>query len=171
MSVQIRPLGVPDLDDFLRVRRASLLTDPQAFDATPEDDEALDAAYTRKRLGESSAERADVILGAFAPALVGIVGLAPHRAIPEALWLWGFYVAPDHRGAGVGRALLEEAVRIGAAATAFTSVALRVSPRARAALALYERAGFSVSSGAPLPSGKDAIPMTLTLADLRERRS
>lgn len=167
MRARVRPLAVSDLDDFLRVRRASLLTDPHAFEATPESDEALDAEHVRSRLEESSTERADVILGAFASDLVGIVGLAPHRTVPEALWLWGFYVAPDRRGTGVGRSLLDEAVRIAAAVRAFRNIMLRVSPRAEAAFALYERAGFSISAEDASPSGKDAIPMTLNLAKVR----
>jgi GNAT superfamily N-acetyltransferase len=68
-------------------------------------------------------------------------------------WLDELYVLPERRGAGIGTALLREAVRH-AAATGCAAVDLEVDRDHRRAEALYAREGFS-----PLPRSRWVRPL------------
>ncbi|MGH2951592.1 MAG: GNAT family N-acetyltransferase [Solirubrobacterales bacterium] len=63
-------------------------------------------------------------------------------------YLEELYVAPERRGQGIGRALLEAAMDAARDAGA-TRIDLATSVDDTAALALYERAGFSNREGEP----------------------
>jgi ribosomal protein S18 acetylase RimI-like enzyme len=81
-------------------------------------------------------------------------GLAVIRFRPS-LWsdaldayLEELYVAPDQRGRGIGRALLEETMEAARAAGA-TRIELGTSETDAAAIALYESCGFTNREDAP----------------------
>lgn len=63
-------------------------------------------------------------------------------------YLEELYVAPEHRGRGVGRALLEETMGK-ARATGAARIELCTGETDRAARALYESCGFTNREGAP----------------------
>jgi ribosomal protein S18 acetylase RimI-like enzyme len=73
-------------------------------------------------------------------------GLAAARLqapLPDDAWyLSDLAVPPERRGAGIGRALLDEALRR-ASASGFSRVGLHVSSANASARALYARAGFT----------------------------
>jgi RimJ/RimL family protein N-acetyltransferase len=58
--------------------------------------------------------------------------------------LWGMYVAPDHRGRGLGLALLRATLDHARSLPGVTRVHLSVSSAAPRARRLYERAGFEL---------------------------
>ena len=62
--------------------------------------------------------------------------------------IYGVYVAPGRRGEGVGRALLKAALSEIRRRGGMVKVQLNVNPEMRAAVALYEGAGFEVSGRA-----------------------
>src|SRR6476659_9110072 len=104
----IRALSPDDASDYQHIRREALEDSPFAFGSSPSDDRARSIEFVRE--GLSSTDQA--IYGAFMPYLVGVVGLyrdqgmkARHKA-----HLWGLYVRPAHRSAGLGRALVEAAI-------------------------------------------------------------
>lgn len=140
----IRALGLDDAEAYATLRLRALETDPHAFLGSPEDDFAVHPENVRERIaqGERSGER--FILGGFEPALAGFLGFyrEEKRKLRHKGHLWGFYVAPEHRGSGLGAALLAEAIERARAMPGMEQVTLGVSTRSEAAQRLYERAGF-----------------------------
>ena len=142
MSATIRILAADDFDDYVALRRASLIEAPLALTASPEDDHH---AGSVKRLREQLKLAPDwAIFGAYMPELAGIAGLYrdPHIKRSHIMTLWGMYVAPGHRGAGVARSLLEAAIAHARSVTGVQAIQLSVTSAAPAARRVYERAGF-----------------------------
>ena len=98
-----------------------------------------------ERIEAARTPTAKIVFGAFANgALVGVVGCVQesraksrHKAV-----IWGMYVAPEARGQGVGRALVDRAVLEARAWPNVERIVLSTVERATAALALYRSAGF-----------------------------
>lgn len=137
----IRKLSAADAAAFVALRRVALETEPLAFGASAEDDVGLVLESVRAFLGDHEAQ---AVFGLFDGAdLVGSVGLIRaskvkqrHKGI-----VWGMYVRPRARNAGVGRALLEAAIQH-ARGWGLDRVQLSVTEAAPAAKRLYEAAGF-----------------------------
>ena len=133
MDSMIRELDEHDLAAYAALRRESLLESPLAFGASPETDVAA------AQIGGNT-----TIFGAFAgDELAGAAGLLRGRHAKSAhlISLWGMYVSPRHRGAGLGRALLDACIARAKAEHA-DALQLSVTDAAAAARRLYERAGF-----------------------------
>lgn len=139
----IRPLNVNDLEAFIQIRSDSLRQDPQAFGAHPVEPEDFDRDKTAKDL-EAKDER-NFILGKFDQGnLLGIVGFIQpqkpktrHRA-----FVWGVFVYPQHRGKGIGKALLKATLARAAQIEDLTKVVLSVTDSEAAAKGLYLSLGF-----------------------------
>ena len=139
-SPLIRRLIDGDAADYFALRREALEREPYAFGSSPDDDRFQSVELVRENLADSE----QAIIGAFANGLIGAVGIRRltrlklrHRAE-----LWGMYVRAEHRCAGVGRRLVEEAIRFAREWDGIRQVHLSVTDRAVAAAALYERLGF-----------------------------
>ena len=65
-------------------------------------------------------------------------------------YIWGMYVHADHRGGGIGRDLLGDALRRLDQLPDLSAIGLSVTAGNAAALALYEQAGFTVWGREPL---------------------
>lgn len=144
----IRLLTADDAEEYAAFRRASLLAEPLAFTASPEDDRASSAAGVREML----TRRADsVIIGAFAAELVGAVGMYRERHLKRAhkMYIWGMYVRPAYRGSGLALKLIEAAVAHARSVSAVACIDLSVNSTAPAAQRVYERAGFRVWGSEP----------------------
>lgn len=137
-ALVVRRLTAADYSEFRRVRLEGFTANPDLFRIAAEDEAAISGREVADRL-----EREHVVGGFVDGALQGIGGLTrfagtrlDHRAL-----LWGMYVRPEARGAGVGdaivEALLAEARRIG-----IRSVLLTVIAGNERAERLYRRWGF-----------------------------
>src|ERR1035437_7918175 len=75
--------------------------------------------------------------------VVGFASLSPYRPRPGYATAVedSIYVAADHRGKGIGRALLSEAVEM-ARTHGFHSIVARVSATKQASVALHQACGF-----------------------------
>ena len=84
-----------------------------------------------------------VIVAEEAGEVVGFASLSPYRPRPGYATAVedSIYVAAQHRGRGIGRALLDEAVVI-ARTHGFHSVIARVSATQQASVALHQACGF-----------------------------
>jgi ribosomal protein S18 acetylase RimI-like enzyme len=123
----IRLVQEADMEALLAIRREALTNDPAAFSA-------------------SVASDLHAVFGAFrGNDLVGMTGVYRHRTEKERhkAVVWGMYVRRTHRGAGLGRALLAEAVRFARSLAGVTHLHLSVSESARSAQNVYEAAGFA----------------------------
>ena len=137
----IRALSVEDIDAYIALRQRALRDEPLAFSSSAEND----FASSRESLVPQIARAPEwVLFGAFAPALVGSVGLfrARHAKAAHRMQLWGMYVAPEHRGRGFGAGLLDAATAHARGLGDVDWIDLSVTSAADAARRLYERAGF-----------------------------
>jgi putative acetyltransferase len=92
-------------------------------------------------------------------SVIGTVAL--QHETDAACELCRMYLAPQHRGQGLGRKLLEHALSE-ARTRGFREVHLKTASVLLEAIALYERAGFSVVPGA-LPCGNCDLMMRKAL--------
>lgn len=112
-----------------------------AFLVTEEEELARPIEVVRERLAAPDS----VTLGAWLDdELVGSLGFLRQRRakIDHKAEIWGMYVVPERRGAGVGRTLLVEAIRRLGTWKNLRQVQLAVTAHNKGALALYEALGF-----------------------------
>lgn len=87
------------------------------------------------------------VFGAFVEGeLVGMAGMTRDRPIKAShrVCVWGVYVSPERRGAGVAKALLARVTDHARSMDGVGSLYLSVSEKTPAAKRLYESAGFIV---------------------------
>ena len=116
--------------------------EPAAFGASVDEHRATTIDAAAKRI---SPNEHNFVLGVFVDGgLRGMVGFARetslkrrHRAV-----VWGVYVAPDYRGRGLARRLLEELVRRARALYGLERILLAANAADPAATSLYKSLGF-----------------------------
>jgi len=139
----IRPLEPTDAAAFRALRVRGLRDHPEAFGRSHEEIDAVEAIAERFRVDADS--DFDVVLGAFdGDTLVGIGGCRRDRLVKHrhTAIIWGMYVAPEHRGTGLGRQLLLAAVARARTWTELESLWLDVTTINTGARALYASCGF-----------------------------
>jgi ribosomal protein S18 acetylase RimI-like enzyme len=136
----IRMLSVEDAPLFVEVRRMSLRTDPSSFGSRPDTDPMSRHEIARERFARATPEDGPIVLGAFDSELVGMIGMI--RVAATSAQIWGFYVRPESRGRGTGRALVRRALDVARQMPGVCSVELGVSMQSSAARHLYIEAGF-----------------------------
>ena len=138
--MEIRRLALPDAPAYRALRLRSFREHPEAFTTSAEELEAQTLADTGKRLAAPDMK----FWGAFEDGvLCGHVGLeretrakCRHKAK-----LVGMYVAPEHHGRGIGRALVD-ALLAQAREDGIELIVLTVTEGNARASTLYERCGF-----------------------------
>lgn len=143
----IRALGPGDLDAFMAMRSTALADTPGAFGSSPAADRFADTERCRETLAASARGETQVVYGGFvAEDLAGICGLvrevapkARHRA-----FIWGMFVAPEARGNGLGRRLIDRSLSHARGMDGVIAVSLGVTAAHPAARRLYESAGFEI---------------------------
>ncbi|HEX6303939.1 MAG TPA: GNAT family N-acetyltransferase [Anaerolineales bacterium] len=152
MPTPIR-LTPADAERYARLRMRMLTAMPGAFDASPQDDEALHPAWLARML----AEEYGAIFAIQAPGPPGLnrVGLNEASDAPKLIAaatitrakqpqfahrarIWGVFVEPPQRGKGLGRALLSAAIDLARSWVGVDFVDLSVSENAPEAQRLYE---------------------------------
>jgi ribosomal protein S18 acetylase RimI-like enzyme len=147
MTIDIRRLTAADAETYHAIRARSVKEHPEAFHASFEEESARSIEADRQRLLAKEGRDDDLVLAAFedgaAVGMVGVLRMYPHRrkARHKAL-IWGVYVAPEARRKGLGRRLMEEAIRAIARADGIELVQLGVWNGNHAARALYAGLGF-----------------------------
>jgi ribosomal protein S18 acetylase RimI-like enzyme len=148
----LRPLEPRDAEAWWTLRLPALRDHPGAFGS---DYEEMRVRPLEERLQEfvsrcTGPER--TVIGAFdSDALVGVVGCsrqegakARHKAM-----IWGMYVAPQVRGRGAGRALVEAAVETARSWSGVEEVRLTVASDNEGAKRLYHACGFETYASEP----------------------
>jgi ribosomal protein S18 acetylase RimI-like enzyme len=104
--------------------------------------------------------------------LVGLVALGREnmRNLAHKSFIWGMHVKPEHRGKGIAKALLQEALSLARSVPGVLQVNLGVNASNTAAIGLYESIGFKVfghEPGAMCINGElhDELHMVLRLTD------
>jgi ribosomal protein S18 acetylase RimI-like enzyme len=142
----IRRLLASDAAAFQALRLAALKESPSAFGSSYEDEHATPIETIAANLVQRN------LFGAFeGDALAGMIGVgrdsaakARHKATIRAM-----YVAPDQRGKGLGRQLLEHALGFAKAMDGVCQVTLDVTADNAAAMALYASHGFIIYGKEP----------------------
>ena len=141
--MHIRLLVPAHAPAFQALRLRGLREAPTAFASSYEDEcDTPDSEVAERMAGNKDG----FLLGACDDTrLVGVVGMQRERysKIAHKMLLWGMYVAPEARGEGVGRRLVDEALRRAFAQPGIRQVILGVHAENAPALALYAAAGFT----------------------------
>jgi len=136
-DIQIRRLTAADAVAYREIRLAGLKSSPEAFGSTYETESVQPLSSFSERLGRTA------VFGAFRRTeILGIAGFVIRNGVKEAHkgLLWGMYVRPDARQAGVGRRLVEAVIDF--ARQRVELLQLSVVSNNEPARRLYARLGF-----------------------------
>jgi ribosomal protein S18 acetylase RimI-like enzyme len=139
--MEIRQLTGADAAIFQELRLYGLQESPTAFGSSYEEEQKRPLEMVSERLEEENSH----VFGAFSKGgeLVGVTGLYRETRVRtrHKAFIWGVYVAPQHRGRGIGHALMEAAISR-ARGLGLRQVYLSANSSSRAAINLYETYGF-----------------------------
>jgi ribosomal protein S18 acetylase RimI-like enzyme len=157
MTISYRPLADADAEQFQVLRIAGLKEVPSAFGSSYEEEckRPLDSVRARLAFGP---ERQ--VLGAFAGGeLVGMLGLYREESLKQRHkgFIWGMYVAPLHRGQGIGRELMRRTLETARTIAGMRQVNLTVNNQNMAARTLYRSLGFVVYGTEPAALMVDGV--------------
>ncbi len=159
----IRPLIADDWRAWWALRLRALADHPDAFGSDLDETLSAGEQEARNRFAPMHNDARNEIFGAFSDdgTLVGVAGLVGNhrRKQRHRMDIWGVYVVPGARGAGVGTTLIEACVDHARAVDGVRQIHLTVASHNAAAIAIYERCGF-------VRYGRD--PRALILPDGRE---
>jgi RimJ/RimL family protein N-acetyltransferase len=143
MKVKIRVLTKEDVNRYWPIRLRALKEHPEAFAASYEESVNRTMEQVARRLMASDDQ---FILGAFDTdgQLVGMVGFIREslRKMRHKAMIWGMYVAPEARGRGIGRLLLQEAINKAKQMDGLEQIHLTVVTKNTPARNLYLSMGF-----------------------------
>ena len=134
----IRLLMTADAAQYRELRLESLRLHPEAFASTFERESEQPLSWFEDRITQGN------VFGAFAgDELAGVAGCWPQQGpkVSHKATLWGMYVRPAARNAGLGRRLVEAVVTH--ASTRVEQLQLGVVSANEAAFGLYRSMGFS----------------------------
>ena len=147
----IRPIRPEDAEALRELRLEALHDSPVALTADPAEAEARPPGWWREKAERSGGDGTGIIVlaetqsaGAAGPGpLAGMAGIwaSTNPKLAHAGTLWGVYVRPAFRGAGVGGRLVDACVDW-ARQKALLVVRLGVTVGNDAAIRCYERRGF-----------------------------
>lgn len=140
---RVRRLGPGDAEALFALRLRALREHPRAFLSSVEEDFALGVEGFAERL-RAPADRAFTLGAHVDGALVAMAGVARlgHAKARHRALLWGVYVAPEHRRAGLGRAIVARAIEEARAMDGVEALTLAVDAQNAPACALYRALGF-----------------------------
>jgi RimJ/RimL family protein N-acetyltransferase len=142
MTVLIRQLTADDAARFQALRLHGLKESPTAFSSSYEEERERPLEFVGERIGAGGGR---AVFGAFdGEELVGVIGVGVDggRKLAHKRIIWGMYVAPAHRGHGIGKRLMLRALEFAATVPGVRHVTLGVNATNVAACRLYESAGF-----------------------------
>lgn len=143
--MNIRILTESDAVTFQELRLKALKMNPEAFGSTFEREVEFTEQMVQERIRPS---KDNFVLGAFDKQnfLVGIVTFMRETSLKTAHKgnIYGMFVAPETRGMGVGKLLLEELIRKAKNSNGLEQLNLTVVSNNVAAKKLYTSLGFDV---------------------------
>ncbi|PHV28071.1 GNAT family N-acetyltransferase [Janthinobacterium sp. BJB426] len=159
-AITIRPLTPDDASAYRALRLAGIAELPTAFCTTHAAESGLPLAQIAQRLHATSHQ---IIFGAFnEEQLIAMAGLRrePIAVVHDKASLWSVYVAPQARGCGAGRQLVQAAIAHACSVPELARVRLAVAQDNHAALTLYLDCGFTLED---CPAADGMLHMQLLL--------
>jgi len=141
--MEIRFLTADDAAEYWRLRLEMLETEPQAFSSSAQDHASLSLDELRKRIAVPDGDQ--FIVGAFeGTRLFGAAGFHREKGLKTRHKgrVWGVYVSPEKRGAGVARSMLETLLQRASAISGLEQLLLSVAASQTSAFRLYQSLGF-----------------------------
>jgi len=141
--MEIRELKPSDAAPYRALRIQALREWPPAFGAPAEEEEVKPLSETESFLIGSKNQK---LFGAFVDGvLIGTVRCSRYSGSNESyrFYLAGFYVKPNHRSQGIGRALLTASIEEAKKDPIVRRINLTVVSAQSEAIQLYESMGFS----------------------------
>lgn len=137
----IRLFTDADAAAFYALRLRALTEEPEAFGRSAEEYSGTPLVEVAARL---RARDDAFTLGAWTPACVGIAGFVRADGVKtrHCGMIWGVYVAPEARGQGIARALMQGILARAAALPGLEQIHLTVTTTNVAASTLYRSLGF-----------------------------
>jgi RimJ/RimL family protein N-acetyltransferase len=168
VDVAVRPVRAGEAAALWSLRLRALADAPEAFADTLDEASARGPGAGEELLAGQAHGRQFVAVAELAGELVGMTGVrrADWAKFRHRATLWGMWVAPEARRAGVAGVMLDQAVAWCRAA-GVGSVALSVVVGNLAALRLYRRAGFVVYGTDPDAMREGGRPVAEHLMLLR----
>jgi RimJ/RimL family protein N-acetyltransferase len=147
--MQIRRLDSSDAAAYQTLRLRALRESPTAFGSSYEEECDTPIEVIAGFLAAGS--NRDTFGALIKEQLVGMIGIGRESGRKERHkgFIRSMYVAPDHRGKGVGRRLLSEALAFAESTPELQQVTLAVTAGNVAAITLYESMGFRPFGVAP----------------------
>lgn len=146
-AIGLRVLGAADAAAYRALRLRSLREHPDSFTSLHAEEKRRPLAEARARIARGPA-RENFVLGAFDGdgAMIGIAGLErmARRQERHKARLFGVYVAAEHGGKGIGKALVRAVIARARRIRGLAQVHLTVTRSNPAAVRLYRREGFKV---------------------------
>lgn len=149
MHMQIRRLDSADAPAYQALRLHALQESPTAFGSSYEEERDTPIDVIATRLAPGSERH---VFGAFVEAqLVGLAGLVRESGLKarHSGFIRAMYVTPSHRGKGIARQLLTEALAVARSMPGLVQVTLSVTAGNASAIALYQSFGFETYGVAP----------------------
>ena len=141
--MQIRRLDSPDVNAFQALRLEALRECPTVFSSSYEEECEIPITIIAKRL---AAEVGRDMFGAFSGTeLVGIIGFGREgaRKLAHKGFIRGMYVTARFRNQGIGGQLVSHVLQHAASLSGLRQVTLTVTASNLAAIALYDKMGFT----------------------------
>jgi RimJ/RimL family protein N-acetyltransferase len=145
-DLEIRPLTEDDALAWRELRLRMLRDHPDVFGSSWEEFERQPLEEVARRLRERNSPPDNALFGAFAGGrLIGSTGLHREEGAKDRhkAMIWGVYTAPEARGKGVGRALMNAAIARARATPGIERLILAVATHNTAARTLYVSLGFT----------------------------
>ncbi len=124
-------------EEYRALRLEALGSDPTAFGSSVEEEASLPEAEWRRRA-------ANALLAFFSGKPVGMIVfvVSPRAKTRHVADIFSVYVKPSQRGRGIGKLLLESALKEIAKDPEVVKIKLTVNPEQKAAVGLYRGSGF-----------------------------
>ncbi|HUS15766.1 MAG TPA: GNAT family N-acetyltransferase [Chloroflexia bacterium] len=149
--MEIRLLTAADVDAFWTLRLEALQESPDAFGSSYAESVTRTPEQVAQWHRQAVAGPDNFMFGAFEGQLAGMVGCrrdtgmrTRHKAV-----IWGMYVAPEARGQGTGRRLMEAALAQARTVPGLEQLYLAVVTTNPTAVGLYTSLGFATYGREP----------------------
>jgi RimJ/RimL family protein N-acetyltransferase len=142
--ITVRKLTPEDAEEYRRCRIDALRESPSAFLSSFEEEEDRTVAMMRERLEKQQASQGVTFAAFDGERAVGLTGIFREERLQRRhkMYIVSVYVRPEHRGTGIGHALVQAAIDYARTVDGVSHVELSVSHDNTAAKALYATHGF-----------------------------